>query len=129
MKVLVCGGRDFSDWDLLEKTLTRLDLSVKKIDSIIHGGATGADALAARWGQLNGKWIHICRAQWGKWGKAAGPIRNQEMLGLNPDLVIAFPGGSGTRDMVRQAEARLFSVLKISKESDLDSIMGSIKRP
>lgn len=129
MKVLVCGGRNFKDWYLLDRTLTRLDLSVKRIDSIIHGGASGADTLAGRWGQVNGRWVHVCRAQWDKWGKAAGPIRNQEMLGHNPDLVVAFSGGAGTRDMIRQAEARMFSVLKIFKDADLDSIMGLIKRP
>ncbi len=46
----------------------------------------------------------VCAAKWETYGKAAGPIRNREMLLNLPALVVAFPGGKGTADMVRQAE-------------------------
>lgn len=48
--------------------------------------------------------VEVHPADWGRYGKAAGPIRNQEMLESGIDLVIALPGGRGTADMVRRAE-------------------------
>jgi hypothetical protein len=49
--------------------------------------------------------IDVYVAQWKKHGRAAGPIRNQRMLDKGkPDLVVAFPGGRGTADMIRRAE-------------------------
>jgi predicted Rossmann-fold nucleotide-binding protein len=44
-------------------------------------------------------------ANWNAWGRAAGPRRNQEMLMRKPNLVVAFPGGEGTADMVQKAIA------------------------
>jgi hypothetical protein len=76
--------------------------------TVIEGGARGADALAASWVRNPG-WEGTVEheqypAEWSLHGKAAGPIRNQEMLDVGkPDVVYAFPGGRGTADMVRRA--------------------------
>ena len=57
------------------------------------------------------------RLDWKKYGKKAGPLRNQQMLEEGkPDLVVAFPGGNGTADMVRRAK-------KANIEGDGDWIM------
>jgi len=48
---------------------------------------------------------YVCHADWETHGRAAGPIRNEKMLTWKPDLVVAFPGGVGTADLVRRAEA------------------------
>ena len=104
MRVLVCGGRDFYDGALLKRTL---DDIVTELDVVvIHGGARGADSLASWWASTRGFSVEIYPADWNAHGSAAGPIRNQEMIDKGkPDLVVAFPGGKGTADMVRRAKA------------------------
>lgn len=104
MKVLVCGGRDYCDRAFLWGYLDHL--GPPEVSVIISGMATGADTLAARWGKRFGVPVREFPAEWDKHGRAAGPIRNQRMLDEGkPDLVIAFPGGRGTADMVRRAKA------------------------
>lgn len=106
MKVLVCGGRDFADYALGMRTLDAIHATTP-ITVIIHGDAPGADAMAKDWALSKGPSANICTrsfpADWDKYGKAAGPIRNQQMLEERPTMVVAFPGGRGTADMVRRA--------------------------
>lgn len=104
MRVLVCGGRDYYDRAFLWGYLDHL--GPPEVSAIISGMATGADTLAARWGKQLGIPVYEFHADWNKHKRAAGPIRNQRMLDEGkPDLVIAFPGGRGTADMVRRARA------------------------
>lgn len=116
MKFIVCGGRDFADeqhvWDALESFHRSGD---GPITTLIHGGATGADQLAAQWGKTEDDCRVIeCKADWKRHGKAAGPIRNQMMLDVHqPDGVIAFKGGKGTRDMIRRAENQFVKVFRL----------------
>lgn len=110
-RVLVCGGRDFAD---RRSVYTSLDGLVPRPTRIIAGGAPGADALAADWAGYRGVPKYIFHADWEKHGKAAGPIRNQEMLDDGrPNLVLAFPGGRGTADMVRRAKAAGVPVIEV----------------
>jgi hypothetical protein len=103
--ILVCGGRDYSDWYRVRDTLNMLHAFVGDL-RIVHGGATGADALAARWARENGHQCVAYPADWKTHGRAAGPIRNALMLEREkPDIVVAFPGGVGTADMVSKARA------------------------
>ena len=103
MKVLVCGGRDFHHYWLVDQILTMVE-ERNTITTIIHGDARGADALADKWGREYKKEILPFPADWEKHGKAAGPIRNSEMLlQARPDIVVAFPGGSGTADMIKKS--------------------------
>jgi hypothetical protein len=117
MRVLVCGGRDFgkieSEALLVARTLDALD-DDHPISEMFHGGAKGADLLAATWAVARNALrrdvpriiIHEFPADWDAHGKAAGPLRNQRMIDEGkPDLVVAFPGGSGTADCVRRARA------------------------
>ena len=115
MKVLVCGGRDFSDIRLLYQTLDALHATEGPIEYVIHGCARGADSLAHDWALTRRVAVAMYPAQWNRDGKAAGPIRNQKMLDEGkPDLVIAFPGGRGTADMARRAEAAGVKVRRIA---------------
>lgn len=99
MKVLVCGGRDYINYDKVKAVLDDLEPDV-----VIHGGARGADGLAGRWAAETGTECVVFKADWGTHGKKAGVLRNRQMLDEGkPDLVIAFPGGAGTADMVRRA--------------------------
>jgi len=75
------------------------------LDFIICGGATGADAMALQYAIEKNIEHHVFMANWVKHGRSAGPIRNQQMITEGkPDIVIAFPGGKGTADMVRRAK-------------------------
>lgn len=103
MRVLVCGGRNFSDREAVFNELHSLAAEHGWL-TVIEGGAQGADALARHWAQLCYQGIVTVHAEWRRLGKAAGPARNTRMLvSGKPDLVLAFPGGKGTADMVRQA--------------------------
>lgn len=103
-RVLVCGGRDYTDMKNVYKILNRVN-DEKSIKLLIQGGARGADYLAAKWAR--GMKINTLtfNADWKRFGAAAGPIRNQRMLTVGrPDLIVAFPGGRGTADMVNRAK-------------------------
>ena len=105
-KVLVCGGRDFSDCTLLMRTLDQV-----KPDIIVHGGARGADSMAGGYAKRRAIPCQVFPAEWNKHGKRAGYLRNQQMLDEGkPDLVVAFPGGPGTRMMVKIAREQGFAV-------------------
>ena len=103
MRVIVCGGRDYTDSDAIHERLTQLQ-AVEPMAVIIHGAAPGADLLAGHIAGTLGYRVEAHPADWTRHGKAAGPIRNQEMLNAGADLVIAFPGGRGTKDMINRAE-------------------------
>lgn len=104
-RVLVCGGRDYRDAKHVRRVLDGLRIEHGPL-TIIEGGAGGADACASEWAHLRGFDNLTFRADWTAHGRAAGPIRNQKMIEEGkPDLVVAFPGGSGTADMVRRARA------------------------
>lgn len=115
MKVLVCGGRKFADANLLYRTLDRLHAE-HGFTEVIEGGAIGADTLARNWARRRRIKVRTFHAQWFRYRKAAGPIRNAQMLDEGrPELVIAFPGGPGTRNMIEQARYHVtpFKVMEI----------------
>jgi len=108
-RVLVCGGRDYRDMT----TVTRW-LDVLAPGLVIHGAARGADECAWRWACRSFVPDKAFPADWKKHGRAAGPIRNQKMLDEGkPDLVVAFPGGRGTADMVARARSAGVLVIEV----------------
>lgn len=119
MILLVCGGRDYADRKTLEKTLDRVH-EKRVIDILIHGDCkTGADAMAQSWADSRG--IHTARiaALWNHFpGNSAGPLRNVRMALLLKDRpgsgVLAFPGGRGTENMVKNAKAMDIPVMEIT---------------
>lgn len=101
MRVIVCGGRTYSNLRSIADELSSLPMGT----TLVTGGAAGADHYAEGWWLIHKRGrSELHRADWDKHGKAAGPIRNQEMLDSGVDLVIAFPGGKGTTDMVKRAK-------------------------
>jgi hypothetical protein len=117
MKILVCGGRDFNDNFLLEKTLNEyLHLN----PTIIEGGVQGADRMAGDWAEKNNIPYEVFFAEWKRFGKKAGLLRNQKMLDEGKaDFVIAFPGGNGTADMIKRAKKANVPVKEIHYEKIL----------
>ncbi len=116
MKVLVCGGRDFTDRELVFQTLDDISETECRITEIITGGARGADSFAVEWSGSRGVRSIVHPAQWKTHGKSAGPIRNRRMLVKEePHLVVAFPGGRGTRNMTVLAMQYRVEVKEISR--------------
>lgn len=101
MRILVCGGRKYDNADHVYKVLAEY---VRGPVTIIHGDASGADAIAAKMAFELGYPVEAYPADWKSHLRNAGPIRNQEMIDSGVDLVIAFAGGAGTRDTMRRAE-------------------------
>lgn len=105
MRILACGGRGFDNEYLVCRALDHLN-DRKGISVLIHGAAPGADRLAGEWAEFNGIKVISFPADWKNLGLIAGPMRNMQMLiEGRPEGVVAFPGGSGTADMVRRAVA------------------------
>jgi hypothetical protein len=105
-RVLVCGGRDFTDQPRVWSVLDHYHAESGGFGCIVHGAARGADTLAGAWASARGVFELPFPADWDLHGYSAGPIRNARMLHEGrPDVVIAFPGGKGTANMIEQARA------------------------
>ena len=126
-RVLVCGGRDFAHRGLMRRVLFQ---HLSAGDTLIHGNTRGADRMS---GEVCPSGVDVKKfpAKWNRYGASAGPIRNQQMLDEGkPDLVIAFPGGRGTADMVRRAELAGLRVIRVESNAGpaLDSRNSCVER-
>lgn len=103
MKVLICGAREWKDYNMIWADLAELS-TLHRIDLVIDGQAHGADSLGHLAAVRLGLPTLRLPANWERYGRAAGPIRNRAMLREKPDLVLAyhdwFPASKGTKDMV-----------------------------
>jgi hypothetical protein len=102
VNVIACGGRHYPHAGRVFRIMDMVHAEVG-IDLLVNGGAPGADLLARRWAVERRVKTKFLYADWSRFGFAAGPIRNREMLAFDIGLVVAFPGGKGTADMARQA--------------------------
>lgn len=110
---VACGGREYRDADAVHDVL-----SGRRIDLLIHGGARGADRLAARVALELGIPAVEVPANWDLYGKRAGYLRNTLMADLADSVayiptLIAFPGGKGTEMMVQIATIRGWVVHRV----------------
>lgn len=141
-RVIVCGGRDYGvimsdanqmeeqyalgQRDFLERFLSALhsDLRFGPITRLAQGWQYGADQFGRRWGVNAGLAVVDYRADWGRYGNRAGPIRNTRMLkGEEPDFVVAFPGGKGTANMIKQANSYFVPVIDAT-EKTMSTLFG-----
>jgi len=131
MRILVCGGRDFgnykkypqlsTEWKrkksesaFIWRELTRYTQHLSESLIIISGCATGADENAQAWAKASGHGRMLFRAEWDKYGNAAGPIRNKQMMvNGKPEIVIAFPGGKGTKNMLSIARKNKLQIIRL----------------
>lgn len=126
MRLLVCGGRDLKDAFLVATVLNSVHKS-RPITVLIEGEACGADTMARMWAETNGIPVEKYPADWRKHGNAAGPVRNKQMLAEGkPDMVLAFPGGRGTRNMVAQATAANLKIISLAGTGTLGDIMARL---
>jgi hypothetical protein len=142
------GGRDLA-WphqriaaELLARSGSRL------VHLVLHGGARGADAAIGRAANQLGWSSAVMPAQWERHGRAAGPIRNRELLeqavaravahtspgSIASVLVVAFPGGAGTASLVQQARRMAsrspvpISVAEVSPSAGLWAVPAGVGR-
>lgn len=107
MKVLCCGDRNWTDWQVIERELRGLG----PLTVIVEGDARGADRMCGHVARRLNYDVVPVPAQWERYGRAAGVKRNQQMLDEHPDIerVLAFhpdlAQSKGTADMVRRARA------------------------
>lgn len=131
-RVLVCGGRMYSDVAEVKRVLDHL---YPYMSLLITGAARGADMLASDWQRKNSyqpKYIEY-QAEWDRFGYAAGPIRNKKMLDVGkPDMVVRFPGGRGTANMAKiakEAGVPTFEAALIGKGRPFDFSTGLKVKP
>ncbi len=104
MRVVVTGSRYWLDEQKIRDELSKLPVMA----TIVHGGCkTGADVIVQRVAEEMNMDVEVFEADWERHGKRAGPIRNQEMIDSEPDLVLAFPmkDSKGTWDCIRKSRA------------------------
>ena len=106
MRILVCGDRNWNDQVRITSRLAKLGHG----HVIVHGAARGADTMAGVAASSLDMSVDVYPADWNKFGRSAGPIRNRQMLDTKPDLVIAFhpniEASKGTKDCVNEARRR-----------------------
>lgn len=110
MRVLITGDRDWTDDFPIDAIIAGLLSMVGPGQLIVmHGKAKGADTIADQWKHA-GVEVEPCPADWDLHGRSAGPIRNRQMLGRRPDLVVAFhddlEASKGTKDCAEEAARR-----------------------
>ncbi|HXH35730.1 MAG TPA: SLOG family protein [Plantibacter sp.] len=105
-RVIVTGSRDFNDRDAIRRALEALTTHANV--TIVHGGARGADHIAAEEADYIGYTVEEHPADWARHGKRAGILRNLEMLDAGATRVIAFWDGQsrGTAHTIRAARER-----------------------
>lgn len=117
-RILVCGGRDYTNRLTIEQALT-WEIAVRGWDeepvTIVHGDAPGADRLAAAVALDLDCAVEAHPADWELYGPGAGRMRNEEMALSGIDLCIAFAGGRGTDDMVRRARRHEIPTMEVDR--------------
>ena len=115
LTAVVCGGREYTDKKFMFNILDDFLL-----DTIIHGDARGADSLCSEYCKnhnikevsVSTKWKEYKSGNHWIKQKTAGLEANTKMLDIKPDIVIAFPGGRGTRETLRKAKSRSIRVIQ-----------------
>ena len=119
LRILVCGGRHFDDYVLLEKTINGViaESGCEGIE-IVSGHCVGADRLGEIYAEKHNAQVKIFPAEWEKYGKRAGPMRNKQMVdyisGFENKIVIAFVSANtkGTRNTITLAQKANIQVVE-----------------
>lgn len=114
-RILICGDRTWNDVHTIDVYISKLP----KNTVIIHGACRGADTIAGERAKIHGLPVFPFPANWRKYGRKAGPIRNQNMIDNGkPCLVVAFHNNlfesKGTKDMIKRALKASIPVIILS---------------
>lgn len=120
VRVAVVGSREFDSYKLVENTVDSIlaERGLKDV-LIVSGGARGVDTLAELYAIRRNLPKKVYKANWTEYGKAAGPLRNTQIV-ENSDLIIAFrlPGSRGTQNTINQAKERGVETIVIDVSVD-----------
>ena len=117
-RVIICGGRDFSNYDLLKERCDYYLQNKKECNIIIVcGKARGADTLGEQYANERGYAIEYYPADWDKFGKSAGFIRNKEMVDVADEVIAFWDGAShGTKHTIDIANEKGINVKVVHYE-------------
>lgn len=129
MKVGVIGSRTITDYNLIKNKLDILNEHYK-ITKIVSGGAKGVDSYGKKYANDNGLPITEYLPDWNKYNKAAGFIRNQDIV-KDSNIVIAFieNGSKGTMDSINQCHKYFINIVVINIDGSVDRDLSKIYRP
>ncbi|PZM82128.1 DUF2493 domain-containing protein [Candidatus Gracilibacteria bacterium] len=126
MKVIIAGPRDFKNESFIHMKLDELSKKIE-ISEVIHGLATGVDTFAGRWANKNNMPVLEFPAEWDKYGKRAGYIRNKQMSEVG-DYLIAFYGGSKGTGMMIEIMKKLNKPVTIVDIEDIPKLEKKVRR-
>ena len=119
--VIFCGDRNWTDRDSVRDFIK---FWLPKHTLIVQGGCRGLDDIAKEVALELGYIVTTVKAEWSKYGKSAGPIRNERMMKLNPNWIVAFheniDGSKGTKHMLGLAKKNKTSWALLSKSGIID---------
>lgn len=110
--LIVAGPRDYNDKAVITDALVDAIIDFSPV-LIISGDATGVDSIVADMCSRVGRPYQMFRAEWNKYGKSAGPIRNVEMARNGTHLLAFYNGSPGTSNMIYFAEKFHLKIRKI----------------
>ena len=104
MRVAVCGGKEFMAKYLIGSVLLSLHRN-SHISELLIGNCRGVDAIVAKWAERTGIPVSYYNSDWLAYGADADDVRNQILLAECPDIIVLFPGGKRTHDLLNKAIA------------------------
>lgn len=121
LKCAIVGGRDFNDYGFMKKVLDERFDNLSFVESIVSGGAKGADTLAERYAKEIGRPVVVFKPDYKKYGRGAALVRNTQIIEYS-DVVYAFWDGrsKGTRDAINKAQklAKILYVIRYNQDDE-----------
>ena len=112
MKVIIAGSRDLTDYTLVERAIQASGFSITEV---VSGGCRGVDLLGEEWAKQHHVPVKRFLADWGRLGKSAGPLRNQQMAEYADALIaLKLPISKGTQDMITRAKQQKLKVYVVA---------------
>jgi len=132
MSILITGDRNYSDIKTIETSFNAIkDIFSPDSTTVIHGGCRGADTLSGDIAIKKGYKVKVFSAEWDKYGKGAGPIRNKQMVSFHSDVVLIFhndlKNSRGTKNCVKLLLDEINKSNQVNKSSQLNKLNQTSK--